>query len=176
LDSSLKEIEVHINIDAGANLMNDFGQILKLTTIAVAIAIGLFAFTLINIDKLQEPEMLGCATVSMSSDVVYPKYYIPLEHLGLKIFQDNCKACHRLDQKLVGPALRNSYEARDSIWFVKMILNANGLIASGDTLATRLFNDYQQTSHPDFTRLSKNDLKDLIDYLKLEGKRDLVVD
>jgi len=95
--------------------------------------VGLLAFTLANKDKFEKQEMLGCGTVDMSNDVVYPKYYTPSEHPGLKLFQANCKACHRLDQKLVGPALRNSFETRDSVWFVKMIISANGLINSGDS-------------------------------------------
>jgi hypothetical protein len=156
--------------------VNDFRKILKLTTGTVFITIGLLAFTLLNRDKFQEQEVLVCATVDMSNDLIYPKSYPPIEHSGLKIFQDNCKSCHRLDQKIVGPALRNSFETRDSIWFVKMIVSANGLIDSGDTLAVRLFNDYNQTRHPDFKGLSKKELTDLIEFLKLEGKRDMVVD
>jgi hypothetical protein len=152
--------------------MSNLWPIFRLTTLTVFLTVGLLAFTLVTKDKFEESEILACGTVDMSSDVAYPKYYIPLEHPGLKIFQNNCKACHRLDEKLVGPALRNSFETRDSVWFTKMISSANGLIDSGDTLAVRLFNDYNQTRHPDFKALDKNQLADLVEYLKLEGLRD----
>ncbi len=153
-----------------ATAMKSFRPILRLTTLTVFLTIGLLAFTLVNKDKFEEPEMLYCATVD--NDVVYPKYTIPLEHAGLKVFENNCKTCHRLDQKLVGPALRNTFETRDSVWFGKMIVNANGLIDTGDTLAVRLFREYNETRHPDFKFIDKTQLVDLIDYLKLEGRRD----
>lgn len=152
--------------------MNNIRPLLRLTTITVFLTVGLFAFTLVNKGKFQEPEILGCGTVNMSNDAGFNP---PLEHAGLKIFQDNCKACHRLDNKLIGPALRYSFEVRDSIWFVKMIVSANGLINSGDTLAVRLFNDYNQIQHPDFKGLNKKELADLVEYLKLEGEREITV-
>ncbi len=151
--------------------MKSFTTILRLTTLAVFLTIGLLAFTLVNKDKFEEPEMLYCGTVE--NDVIFPEYYSkPLQIAGLKVFESNCKTCHRLDQKLVGPALRNSIETRDSVWFKKMIVNANGLIDSGDTAAVRLYNEYNATRHPDFKFIDKKQLADLIDYLKLEGRRD----
>ncbi len=153
--------------------MNNLHLILKLTTLTVLLTIGLLAFTLINKSDFEGSELLGCATVGSIDDVVpLNKYSTPLEHPGQKVFQANCKACHHLDFVLVGPALRNSFEDRDSIWFVRMITSANDLIASGDTLAVRLFNDYNQTRHTDFRGLDKTELTDLVEYLKLEGLRD----
>lgn len=140
-------------------------------TVTVFLGIGLSAFTFISAHRFQEQPMWGCATVDTFNDVVYPKYHTPIEHPGLKLFVANCKACHRLDQKLVGPALRNSFEARDSVWFVKMIQNANKLIDSGDTLANRLFNEYYQSRHPEFS-FTKKELTDLVEFLRLEGLRD----
>lgn len=133
--------------------------------------VALLAFTMVTGEKLREPEMLGCGT--SDDDVVkLNKYEVPLEHPGLQLFQSNCKSCHRLDQKLVGPPLRNSFETRDSVWFAQMIVDAKGLIDSGDTLAIRLFNDFNQTQHPRFKGFDKKELAALIEYLKLEGRRD----
>ena len=128
--------------------------------------IGLLAFTLANVNRVQSG-MFGCGTVDMRSDVVYSNQS-KSEHPGLKIFLSNCKHCHRLDKELIGPPLRNSFKTRDSTWFVKMTVSANELISSGDTLATRIFNDYNQTQHPDFKVLSEQQLTDLIAYLRLE--------
>jgi mono/diheme cytochrome c family protein len=141
--------------------------------LAILLTVGLLAFTLVNWNQFVDGEMLGCGTVALADDVVFPEYYnSPLEHSGLVLFEKNCKTCHRLDQKLVGSALRNSFETRDSIWFVRMIVSARGLVTDGDTLAKRLFEDYDQTLHPDFKAFSKKELGDLVEYLKLEGMRD----
>lgn len=154
--------------------MNDFNPIAKLTTLVVFITIGLFAFTLISKDKFEEQTMLRCATVETSTFYDSTKI-APLVHPGLKVFQQNCKSCHRINQKLLGPALRGSFESHDSVWFVRMIISAKELRASGDTLAIRLFNDYHQTEHPDFKEMRRDDLNALVEYLKTEGMKDYII-
>jgi hypothetical protein len=131
--------------------MNSLQSIFKLTIVTVFITLALFAFTLANKSEIDRPGMLYCGVLSMG---VETSFIVPLQHPGLKLFEDNCKARHRLDQKLVGPALRNSFAIRDSAWFVKMI-SSNTLISAGDTLALRLFNDFNQTRNPDSKDLMK---------------------
>jgi hypothetical protein len=153
--------------------MNSLQSIFKLTIVTVFITLALFAFTLANKSEIDGPGMLYCGVVSTG---VGASSIVPLQHPGLKLFEDNCKACHRLDQKLVGPALRYSFVSSDSVWFVKMIISANALISAGDTLALQLFNDFNQIQHPDFKGFNETELASLVEYLKLEGLRnDLIV-
>ena len=48
---------------------------------------------------------------------------------GQSIFDANCKTCHRVHQKLVGPALANVYDRAPSIdWIVNFINNSAKVI------------------------------------------------
>jgi cytochrome c2 len=94
------------------------------------------------------------------------------EHAGKKIFNANCKACHRIHQKLVGPALAGVLERRDSLWVVRMIRNSSQLIASGDATAVKLFREYNGTQMTSFTLLSDEELRNLLEYLNLESERE----
>ena len=50
---------------------------------------------------------------------------------GKTIFNANCRTCHRLDQKNVGPALRGVTDRHSIDWTKRFIRNSQALIASG---------------------------------------------
>ncbi len=52
---------------------------------------------------------------------------------GKALFNANCAACHKLDKKATGPALRGVAEKYDTEWLYKWIKNSQGLIKSGDS-------------------------------------------
>src|SRR5690606_15576224 len=58
---------------------------------------------------------------------------------GKSIFNANCSACHRLDQKLIGPALRGVTDRREVQWAKDFIHNSQKMIASGDPGAMDVF-------------------------------------
>ncbi|MGC3943799.1 MAG: cytochrome c [Chryseolinea sp.] len=153
--------------------MNSLRHALRLTTLTVLLTTGLFSFTLITLEDAEAPLGFGCATVNMADDVLLKQNNTLRDHPGLMLFEANCRVCHRLDKIMVGPALRNSFATRDSIWFVKMIVSANELITSGDTMAVQLFEDYGLTRHPDYKGFDEQELADLVEYLKLEGQREI---
>ena len=96
-----------------------------------------------------------------------------IDHPGQKIFKVNCTPCHRIHQKLVGPALAGVLERRDSLWIIKMIRNSSQLIASGDPTAIKLFREYNGTQMTSFTTFSEEELKSLLEYINLESARPL---
>ena len=51
---------------------------------------------------------------------------------GKEIFNANCAACHKLDAKSTGPALRGVEAKYDKEWLYKWIKNSGELIKSGD--------------------------------------------
>ena len=61
---------------------------------------------------------------------------------GKQLYNTNCAACHRLDQKMTGPALRNvearlyDEEGLDREWLNAWIRNSAAVIKSGDTYAS----------------------------------------
>ena len=95
-----------------------------------------------------------------------------IDHPGQKIFKANCTPCHRIRQKLIGPPLAGVLDRRDSLWVIKMIRNSAQLIASGDPTATALFREYNGIQMTSFTSFSNEDLRNLLEYIKLESERE----
>ena len=60
---------------------------------------------------------------------------------GKALFNSNCAACHKLDAKSTGPALRGVAEKHDTAWLYKWIHNSSDMIKSGDPAAVKLFNE-----------------------------------
>ena len=59
---------------------------------------------------------------------------------GKKLFDTNCKTCHRVDSRLIGPPLAGVYERAPSIeWIQNFVRNSSAVIASGDPYAVNLF-------------------------------------
>ncbi|MFD1000731.1 c-type cytochrome [Ohtaekwangia kribbensis] len=147
----------------------------KLANVIAVLTLGLFAFTFIASDEFSNTDQFGCAT--LATEVCDTRDIETMSGLrGYTIFRSNCMACHRLNQKLIGPALSYSIQVRDSVWLRKMIRNANDLIKSGDTLAITVYNEYNQLPHTSFEGFSDEELNDLIDYLKQASEESMVID
>jgi mono/diheme cytochrome c family protein len=89
---------------------------------------------------------------------------------GKSLFNTNCAACHQLDRKMTGPALRN-VEARlseeegvDREGLYSWIRNSSGLIKSGDAYANKVYNEYNKTAMTAFPTLSDEDLNNILAY------------
>lgn len=91
---------------------------------------------------------------------------------GKALFNSNCKTCHKLDQKLVGPALRGVTGRQSIDWVKSFIKNSGALIASGDSYANALFKEYNNTPMPAHGFLSDGDLNNLISYIEHGDKAD----
>jgi nitrate reductase gamma subunit len=65
--------------------------------------------------------------------------------VGADLFK-KCSACHQTGtRKLVGPGLAGISEKRDREWLYKWINNSKELIASGDSAAIQIFEEYDKT-------------------------------
>ncbi|GAB3017953.1 c-type cytochrome [Cyclobacterium sediminis] len=91
---------------------------------------------------------------------------------GQSIFNANCKTCHRLDQKLVGPALRGVTDRRELDWVKQFIINSQVLIQGGDADAVALFKEFNNTVMPSHDFLSDDDLTNLLAYVEYGDKAD----
>lgn len=88
---------------------------------------------------------------------------------GESLFNANCKACHRVHQKLVGPALANVYDRAPSIdWIKSFVKNSSAVIASGDDYANKLYNEYNKTQMTAFSSLKDPDIMNILAYVKAE--------
>ena len=89
---------------------------------------------------------------------------------GKSLFNAQCAACHKLDKKMTGPALRNvetrlyEEEGLDREWLYSWIRNSAGLIKSGDAYAVKIWNEYNQIAMNAFPQLSDQDLSDILAY------------
>jgi cytochrome c2 len=84
--------------------------------------------------------------------------------LGEALFKANCAACHKLYKKAVGPALFGVSERRDREWLYKWIVNSAELIASGDSQAVELYNEWGQSNMNAFPQLSNTDIDNILAY------------
>jgi mono/diheme cytochrome c family protein len=91
---------------------------------------------------------------------------------GGQLFNANCKACHRVDRKLVGPALGGVYDRAPSIdWIKNFVHNSSSVIASGDDYAVKLYNEYNKTQMTAFSNLKDADIMNILAYIKNEAEK-----
>lgn len=88
---------------------------------------------------------------------------------GESLFKANCQTCHRVHQKLVGPALADVHNRAPSIeWIKAFIRNSAAVIASGDEYAVNLYNEYNKTQMTAFTGLKDDQIMAILAYIKDE--------
>ncbi|MCH1534551.1 MAG: c-type cytochrome [Schleiferiaceae bacterium] len=83
---------------------------------------------------------------------------------GKKLFKSNCASCHKLDKKLVGPALTGVTDKYSEEWLTKWIRNNAELRASGDEDAIAIFEEYNGSIMSAFPLLSDQDIFDILQY------------
>lgn len=87
---------------------------------------------------------------------------------GKKLFKQNCASCHKLDKKLVGPALAGVTDKYSEEWLLAWIRNNAELRASGDADAIAIFEEYNGSVMSAFPALSDQDIFDILQYT-IEG-------
>ena len=82
-----------------------------------------------------------------------------------------CKACHTIGSgKLVGPDLKGVTERHDEAWLIKFIHNSQALIDAGDPAAIKVWEENSKIPMPPNPQLNENQIKDIILYIKNNGK------
>ena len=96
---------------------------------------------------------------------------------GKKLFKSLCASCHKLDRKLIGPALGGVEERRENDWLKAWIKNNAELRASGDADAIAIFEEYNGSNMTAFPQLSDKNVDDILYYTTVgEIKKEVVVD
>ncbi|MGS2762368.1 c-type cytochrome [Sinomicrobium sp. M5D2P9] len=83
---------------------------------------------------------------------------------GKQLFNSNCAACHKLDQKMTGPALAGITDKRDRDWLHKWIKNNVALRKSGDAEAIAIYEEFNGAAMNIFPQLSEQDIDDILAY------------
>lgn len=60
---------------------------------------------------------------------------------GESTFKSICTACHMVDQRMIGPAMKGVYERRSPEWVMNMILNPDVMLKE-DPIAKALLKEY----------------------------------
>jgi len=100
--------------------------------------------------------LLGATTQSFAQE--------PDVEAGKKLFNANCAACHKLNKKAVGPALRGVSQKYDKEWLYSWIKNSAAMIKAGDAQAIAIWEEYNKTAMTAFPQLSNADIYNIIAY------------
>ncbi|MGJ8745532.1 cytochrome c3 family protein [Polaribacter sp.] len=97
---------------------------------------------------------------------------------GKKLFKSLCASCHKLDKKLVGPALGGIESKRENAWLKSWIKNNAELRASGDSEANAIFDEYKGAAMTAFPQLSDENIDDILYYTTVGElkKKEVVAD
>ena len=83
---------------------------------------------------------------------------------GKELFNSNCAACHKLDAKATGPALRGVANKHEMPWLYKWINNSSAMIKSGDAAAVKVYEENNKSVMTAFPQLSTTDIDNIIAY------------
>jgi len=83
---------------------------------------------------------------------------------GKSLFNQHCAACHHLDKKMTGPALRGVTQRLETDWLHKWIKNSAEVIKSGDAYAVKIFEEYNRSPMNTFPQLSEADIDNILAY------------
>lgn len=85
---------------------------------------------------------------------------------GEAIFKNNCSSCHKINEDMTGPALKDIEKRRDRAWIYKWVHNSSAVVASGDKYAVDLFNKWSKTQMTQFPNLKEEEIDGILDYIK----------
>jgi len=85
--------------------------------------------------------------------------------LGKELFNSLCAACHKRYKKSTGPALFGVTERHSTDWIYKWVKNSAALIASGDSEAVAIFEEYNKVAMNAFPQLSNGDIDNILAYV-----------
>jgi len=86
------------------------------------------------------------------------------QKVGKKLFKSLCASCHKLDKKLIGPALAGVEERRTNEWLKAWIKNNAEFRASGDKEAIAIFEEYKGSNMTAFPQLTDKQVDDILYY------------
>ena len=83
---------------------------------------------------------------------------------GKSLFNTNCAACHQLNRKAVGPALRGVTEKYDRDWLYSWIKNGTQMIKDGDPQAVAIWEEYNQAVMTNYPQFSNEQIDNILAY------------
>ncbi|WPP48009.1 cytochrome c [Catalinimonas niigatensis] len=82
---------------------------------------------------------------------------------GKAIFEENCTACHKIEERYIGPALKELTVRRSPEWIMNMIMNPNEMVQQ-DPVAKALLAEY--LSPMANQNISREDTRKILEYFR----------
>ena len=82
---------------------------------------------------------------------------------GAQVFEQKCSACHKFDERYVGPPLKGVTQRRAPEWIMNMILNPQGMTAENET-AKEMLGEYM--TQMTFQNVSEPDARAVLEYFR----------
>ncbi len=79
-------------------------------------------------------------------------------------FNAICVACHMIEGRMIGPAMKGVYERRSPEWVMNMILNPDGMLKE-DPIAKALLKEYNNSAMAGYS-ISESETRDIAEYLR----------
>ncbi|SHK10213.1 cytochrome c [Rhodothermus profundi] len=76
----------------------------------------------------QDPEALAAEIGPVKEVSLGAQIDAALAQQGQQLFNTYCTACHRLDERFIGPALGDVTQRRGPVYLMNVMLNPNGMI------------------------------------------------
>ena len=83
---------------------------------------------------------------------------------GKSLYNANCASCHKLNKKLIGPALKGVSAKYDKEWLYAWIKNSAAMIKAGDEQAIAIYEEYNKVAMNAFPQLSNEDIDNILAY------------
>lgn len=137
------------------------------TVVLMFLLMALLAWHMPNAD-----EPVAQASVAPGGTPVVAAKTVSADALaGKEIFAATCSACHSTgSDKLTGPGLKGVRQRTpNEAWLRKWIRNSSAMVASGDTYATKIFNENGKIQMTSFASLTDLQIKQVLDYVDSEN-------
>ena len=83
--------------------------------------------------------------------------------LGKAVFQAKCSACHKMEERYVGPALKGVTTRRKPEWIMNMALNPQEMIQK-DPTASKLYEEFLVPMT--FQNVSESEVRSILEYFR----------
>lgn len=96
---------------------------------------------------------------------------------GEKLFVNNCKQCHSVDNKvLVGPGMAGVEDRASFEWLVSWIQNPQKMIQSGDKYAVEIYEEYNRLEMTAFPNYGDQEVADILAYVDQANSAPVIAD
>ncbi|MBA2421660.1 MAG: c-type cytochrome [Chitinophagales bacterium] len=89
---------------------------------------------------------------------------------GQKLWKQYCTSCHAINNKLIGPPLKDVDTRRSEAWLLSWIRNNHALRASGDKQAIDIWLEYNKNEMPAFLNFTDDDIKSILSFVKVQSE------